>query len=353
MGLRFRRSLKIAPGIRLNFSRSGVGFSLGGRGYTITASSRGSAFQTFSLPGTGLSYRVESSSKRSRGKSASAGSTEAPVRLNSAGRRASGARPFAPPGEKALYAALCARDIAGLDRIIYQFPDYSVPAAALAGIAMAKSAPVRARQLLEWVIQTGQDPAGHPFFKNYRIRPIEVDLAPGITAHIRFGKDAVVLVLAELRQSAGDLAGAIDLVESLKRDIYVAVSLAELYVLAGRFDEVIALTERTKNENDAAAFLLIARAVAFREKGFPEAARTALNEALSSKKRSPAIRHRALFERARTYLEEGKRSQARRDLERILAEDSDYPGLKEMLLAVGANLEPEVSSSEAQSGRDQ
>ena len=41
MGFRFRRSVRIIPGIRLNFSKSGISTSLGGRGATINFSKRG------------------------------------------------------------------------------------------------------------------------------------------------------------------------------------------------------------------------------------------------------------------------------------------------------------------------
>lgn len=35
MGLRFRRSVRLAPGVRLNFSRSGTSLSLGVPGATL------------------------------------------------------------------------------------------------------------------------------------------------------------------------------------------------------------------------------------------------------------------------------------------------------------------------------
>ena len=53
MGFRFQRRIKIAPGIRLNLSKSGVSTSIGGKG--LTWNSRGTV--TTSIPGTGLSYR--------------------------------------------------------------------------------------------------------------------------------------------------------------------------------------------------------------------------------------------------------------------------------------------------------
>jgi hypothetical protein len=42
MGFRMRKSMKIAPGVRLNVSKSGVGASVGGRGgrYSVHSSGR-------------------------------------------------------------------------------------------------------------------------------------------------------------------------------------------------------------------------------------------------------------------------------------------------------------------------
>ena len=57
MGWRFRRSFRIAPGIRLNMGKSGfTSLSVGGRGATLNLGKRG-VTSTVSLPGTGLSYQ--------------------------------------------------------------------------------------------------------------------------------------------------------------------------------------------------------------------------------------------------------------------------------------------------------
>jgi hypothetical protein len=56
MGLRFRKSFKIAPGIRLNLSKSGVSASVGRKGAIINVSGRG-VRGTVGIPGTGLSYQ--------------------------------------------------------------------------------------------------------------------------------------------------------------------------------------------------------------------------------------------------------------------------------------------------------
>jgi len=55
MGFRFHRSVRLIPGLRVNFSKSGTSLSVGGRGATVNFSKRGTK-TTVGLPGTGLSW---------------------------------------------------------------------------------------------------------------------------------------------------------------------------------------------------------------------------------------------------------------------------------------------------------
>jgi hypothetical protein len=55
MGFRFRRSVKILPGIRLNFGKRGISTSIGVRGAHVTFGRTG-VRTTVGLPGSGLSY---------------------------------------------------------------------------------------------------------------------------------------------------------------------------------------------------------------------------------------------------------------------------------------------------------
>jgi len=57
MGLRFRKSFKLAPGVRLNVGSSGMCWSLGPRGASVSIGKRGTYFNA-SIPGTGLSSRT-------------------------------------------------------------------------------------------------------------------------------------------------------------------------------------------------------------------------------------------------------------------------------------------------------
>lgn len=66
MGIRFRKSFKVAPGIRFTLSNSGASIRAGTRHAGITKSSRGTRVGA-SLPGTGLSVN-EKLGKKTRSK---------------------------------------------------------------------------------------------------------------------------------------------------------------------------------------------------------------------------------------------------------------------------------------------
>ena len=56
MGWRFRRSVKLFPGVRLNFTRGGLSTTVGVPGASINIGKSG-PYLNLGLPGTGLSYR--------------------------------------------------------------------------------------------------------------------------------------------------------------------------------------------------------------------------------------------------------------------------------------------------------
>lgn len=63
MGLRFRKSVKLG-GLRINFSKSGIGYSYGVKGLRYTKTAKGKERITASIPGTGISYVAESNGNR-------------------------------------------------------------------------------------------------------------------------------------------------------------------------------------------------------------------------------------------------------------------------------------------------
>lgn len=81
MGLRIRKSIKIAPGVRLNFGKKGISTSIGKRGAGITIGPTGTTAHV-GIPGTGISYvkKVGTTKKSAKEKLQSTDENEKPKR---------------------------------------------------------------------------------------------------------------------------------------------------------------------------------------------------------------------------------------------------------------------------------
>lgn len=82
MGFRFRKSFKVAPGVRVNFGKKSTGISIGGKGGRISFNSKSGARVSTSIPGTGISYSTKlggtsSHSNSSKRKASSAATQKA------------------------------------------------------------------------------------------------------------------------------------------------------------------------------------------------------------------------------------------------------------------------------------
>ena len=66
MGLLFRKSFKIAPGVRFNVGKKSHGISIGGRGGGISFNSKSGTHARVSIPGTGISYTTKVGAKKTK-----------------------------------------------------------------------------------------------------------------------------------------------------------------------------------------------------------------------------------------------------------------------------------------------
>ena len=64
MGFKFRRSINLGGGFKVNLSKSGVGYSWGTKGVRYTKTATGKKRTTLSIPGTGISYVTKSGGKK-------------------------------------------------------------------------------------------------------------------------------------------------------------------------------------------------------------------------------------------------------------------------------------------------
>lgn len=64
MGLRFRKSFKVAPGVKVNLNKKSTSVTFGGKGVHHTVSSSGKKTTTVGIPGTGISYSETSGTEK-------------------------------------------------------------------------------------------------------------------------------------------------------------------------------------------------------------------------------------------------------------------------------------------------
>lgn len=335
MGFRVRKSFRIAPGVRMTVSPRGVSTSVGVKGARVTRGADGRVTRTLSVPGAGISHTTTLRS--------ATGGRALPAQSQ---QRVASPAPSAAPGltapkwQKVLHKALVVKpDPEALTAVGQAHPEARLHAATYAAFmdALPESDYERARQLLTWAFHHGFDPATDEFCTKYVPQAtVTFGIAEGVEVQVPLDHEAIGLALAELHQEAGDLDAAVTVVESLEPSTIAAVSLAELYAEQGRWRHLVELTDGLSNEDEPSTYLLTQRATALRLLGQPGAGREALKEALRVRSRPAHFRHAALLERAHCYMAEGKAGMARKDLEKVYAEDSRYPGLRAALDALPA-----------------
>lgn len=63
MGFKFRKSKNFGP-IRINFSKSGIGYSIGNKFFRSTKTANGKRINTLTIPGTGISFSFGAKKKK-------------------------------------------------------------------------------------------------------------------------------------------------------------------------------------------------------------------------------------------------------------------------------------------------
>lgn len=341
MSLRFRKSMKLLPGVRLNFSKETVGLSFGVPGARYTINSKGRRTISTGLPGTGI-YNVETISSGTRSASARA-RTSTQETETSSGPPAPGF--FSGKAERALNAFLL--DIYNADKLAdatyviekavalrNQYEDLKYPLELISflhGITDDKwetEAATWGATLWEHRDLAFSNKYVSKYFTG--IKP-QVTIATGITTQMHYSQQTLGFILAEVLQGQKKYEEAVAVLLQMSADQMVAVSLADIELSNKDFDGAIETTEDVEVFDDATAMLMILRGVAFREKGLHDAAVECFKRALKLKDAPEALEHRALFERGVTYALMGKRAMGIKDLEKILVDNPGYPEVEKKL----------------------
>ena len=344
MSIRFRKSMKLLPGVRLNFSKETVGLSFGVPGARYTINSKGRRTVSTGIPGTGL-YHVETLSSGTRSsRSRSTSSTEdAFEEVENSGPPAPGL--FARKAERALNAFL-------LD--IYNSDHPDDVASVFEKAAELKAQYVELKYPLDLISflhgatdekwATEVEPLGaslweqrgaafddkyvRKYFKG--IKP-GVSISAGITTRLHYNEQTLGFIWSEILQSQKKYEEAVAVLTLMEPNQMVAISLADIEISAGDFDGAIETSEDIEVFDDATGMLMLLRGVAFRGKDMNEAAIECFKRVLREKKLPEPLTHRALFERGTTYALMGKKAMGIKDLEKILVDNPDYPEVEKKL----------------------
>jgi tetratricopeptide (TPR) repeat protein len=338
--------MKLMPGVRLNFNKDSLGMSFGVPGARYTINSKGRRTMTTGLPGTGL-YNVEtlSTGRKSarteeveQSESYGFGSYDPPKSMQPGF--------FAFKAEREFYMFL--RDIFKWDeedtadeviekaRILREkFPTLKWPLYLLQLLYAVRGSSVDdaiaygwSKEL--WANRTEAFNNGY-VEKYFAGITLQVQITPGISTNTIYDEQTLGHIIIELLQLMGKTDEAFAILHEMDPDQLVAISLADLEITDKDYDGAIETTEDVENDDDATAMLLILRGIAFREKKMHDASLECFKRALASKKRDEKLLHRALFERAETYMQLKKKAMAVKDLEKILVDDSDYPEVEKLL----------------------
>lgn len=338
MSFRFWRRIRLAPGITLNLSKSTASLSLGPRGAKYTISPRGNRF-TAGLPGTGLFYTLHDAGDGRR-------SRKPPVRKRDRLNLGFFQRLTTPARERSFVEGLRELNegrqqsaLAALERAA-ELPD----AVWLAGILRLQQEDlVTARRHLTRALEELSDLGS--LFAKYEVEvQASLPVTPEIVAHLRPGEEATRLALVEIAQSQGEQAEAMEHLERLleldSSDPVVLLSFAELALdypeERALMERVLELTTGTVNETPVDTAILYYRGRALMALGLADAAIKVFTQANRRRKDRPkALLHQIRYQRALLYEQAGRRAQARREFERLYAEDPNFQDLRERLGLVG------------------
>lgn len=311
--MRFRRSVKIAPGVRLNVSKTGVGVSAGVKGARVSAHSSGRTTKTVGVPGTGVYWRED----KQLGSTRRQGATTSGQRARSnkqAGTDVASVQPrqwssmreamshvdtagIRSPSVTLLRRAARDADVATLRALVDVEEVHNVAAALCALLATEQGA-----------FRTAAECADAIDLPELTTDPLAAELLVG----------TVPIAVVPGRSLTVELLAAVPL------------SLIQALCRAGRYEEVLVATDGMPLEGDLTAAFIVERGRAFVGARRFEAAKDVLAPIVRRTSLSAHVRAHALEVRVLMHLGLNRRAQARKDIERLMAIDSVWPSLTEL-----------------------
>lgn len=344
MAFRFFRRIKIAPGLSFNLSKSGASVSLGPRGTKLTLGGSSGKRATVGLPGTGLYYTTKLNKKSGSGQSGKVSSPateddqEEDVRIGSAARLNLGFfdELFTPGIEKSF--------VRGLQHLLKReegeaLKDF-IKASALSDgafmsgmLAMKMDDVEKAQEYLTKALGYGKEIG--KYFKKYKTAMLlSMKISEETTVYVEPGTTALQLALVEVYQYKKEYDKAIGLLEKLMKkeaaNPIVMLSYCELLFESGadnkkNLKKIVKLSSDIENESAVHAAVMLYKGKALMALELLTAARDTFTSAIRKKKdRSDELINSLRYERALCYEAMGQKSRARKEFEKLYADDPDF-----------------------------
>jgi tetratricopeptide (TPR) repeat protein len=339
MSFRFWRRVRLAPGVTLNLSKSTASLSFGPRGAKYTVSPRGNR-ATVGLPGTGLFYTVHDRNRSGRGGAAPAPSVPQRDRLKLGFFR----RLMTPAEEKRFIDGIRALNEGDQDAALAALEEArDLPDASwMAGMIRLRREELDAAKAHFHYALGRLDDLGALFAKYEIAAQASLPITPDIFAHVFPRERGTRLALVEIAQLQGRHDDAMTHIRRLMdidpTDPVVLLSFAELALDSSDdralMDRVVRATAHVENETPVDTAILLYRGRALAALGMPDAAIDVLTLANRRRKDRPeGFLHQIRYDRAVLYEEVGRKAQARREFERLYAEDPSFEDVRARLEA--------------------
>ena len=329
MGLRFRRSVNLGGGLRLNLSKSGVGISGGARGARVGTGPRGKRMAV-GIPGTGLFYEKRSShGKTKENDKRSPREKKAPSpqdKINLGFIQSL----LTPRAEKLFVEGI--NHVISNDReegalkLRESIRENKSLADSYFALALVTSDEKERLECIKKLIQYRKE-FNKLFSKHKAVFGALLSLTDHISLYIYNDDLGIELLSAEVLEEHGLIKEAIDLLKnsSHEKDPALRLSLGELYFRSGQYQECIESLQGIENNDMIGTNAIYYKGLAFRKMGMYTAAIETLRKARRRRKnRDPEIIKEIRYALAETLLDSDKKREAQKEFERIMAEDASY-----------------------------
>ncbi len=325
LGLRFRKSINLGGGVRLNLSKSGVGVSAGRRGMRVGIGP-GGLRTTVGIPGTGVYYE-----KRKK-----LGSSQKPTKVSTPPQ---GGQEISLSFFKALTLPPAEKDlIEGMNALLKDDMDATEKALkgalgrdrTLADASFVMALILDDDALRLWHIENVFKNINNfgKYFSKYNVTVGgSLQVTDELSVEILNDELGLILLSAEIYQDTGNISKAIELLKNskFKGERLVQLSLGELYFESHDFEGCIETLADMENIDEIGTVALLYTGLSFREMGLYDAAVETLRKALRRKKnRSQEVLLTCRFELAEVLELKGDYKKAKAEYEKILAEAPQF-----------------------------